>query len=184
MQKNNNPVSVGILILSDRTFKGEREDQTIPLLKELAAAQGWTVKETRILPDEKKLISEALAEMADIKQYQLILTSGGTGLSPRDNTPEATRAIIEKEIPGLAEFMRFSCSRENLHAILSRGICGIRSKSLIINLPGSPRGALENLNAILPVLSHGLAKLGGDPSECASARDTGYRKGGKENDTF
>jgi molybdenum cofactor synthesis domain-containing protein len=179
MPQNINPITVGILILSDRTFKGEREDQTIPLLKELAAAQGWTVKETRILPDEIKLISAALIEMADIKQYQLILTSGGTGLSPRDNTPEATREIIEKEVPGLAEFMRFSCSRENLRAILSRGICGIRGNSLVINLPGSPRGALENLNAILPVLTHGLAKLGGDPSECASAHDTGYRKGGK-----
>jgi molybdenum cofactor synthesis domain-containing protein len=171
MPHSNKPVSVGILILSDRASRGEREDQTIPLLQELAAAQGWTVKETRILPDEKELITAALLEMADIKQYQLILTSGGTGLSPRDITPEATREIIEKEVPGLAEFMRFSCSRENLHAILSRGICGIRGRSLIINLPGSPRSALENLNAILPALSHGLAKLGGDISDCAPARD-------------
>ncbi len=167
-------IQVGILVLSDRGARGEREDQTIPLLKELVEKQGWIVKETRILPDENELISAALIEMSDQKKYPLILTSGGTGLSPRDNTPEATQAVIEKEVPGLAEFMRYSCSKQTLQAILSRGVCGIRGNSLIINLPGSPRGAVENLKTILKVLSHGLAKLGGDPSDCGSLPEEEY----------
>lgn len=159
--------SVGILTISDKGSRGEREDKSGQAIREFVEKQRWTVKHYRVVPDEMDKIKNQLKQMADKKHCDLILTTGGTGLSPRDITPEATKAIIEREVPGLAEYMRAESVKKLATAILSRAVCGIRGQSLIINLPGSPKGVKENLEFILPVLSHGLAKLKGDTSECA-----------------
>ncbi len=119
------------------------------------------------MPDEPEQIIAALKRYADELRLPLVLTTGGTGLSPRDNTPEATAQVIERPVPGLAEAMRAEGLKHTPHAMLSRGLAGARGATLIINLPGSPRGALENLEAILAALPHALEKLGGDPSDCA-----------------
>jgi len=123
------------------------------------------VQET--VPDEPGQIVAALLRYADELGLALVLTTGGTGLSPRDNTPEATAQVIERPVPGMAEAMRAEGLKHTPHAMLSRGLAGARGATLIINLPGSPRGALESLEAVLPALPHALEKLGGDPSDCA-----------------
>lgn len=133
----------------------------------MLAQAGIRVAAQDTVPDEPEQIKAALRRYADELRLPLILTTGGTGLSPRDNTPEATAAVIERPVPGLAEAMRAAGLAHTPHAMLSRGICGIRGQSLIINLPGSPRGALENLETVLPALPHALEKLGGDPRDCA-----------------
>jgi molybdenum cofactor synthesis domain-containing protein len=120
-----------------------------------------------IIPDEKDEIAEALMKSADRLKADLILTTGGTGLSPRDVTPDATLKVIEKEVPGFAEAMRAESLKKTPHAMISRAIVGIRGASLIVNLPGSPKSVKENLSVILPALPHALSKLKGDPEECA-----------------
>jgi len=159
--------TVGVLTISDKGSKGEREDKSGLAIREIVEKQGWTVKEFQIIPDERENISKELIRMADELHCDLILTTGGTGLSPRDVTPEATKAVIERELPGMAEYMRAESVKKIPTAILSRGVCGIRKQSLIVNLPGSPKGVKENLEFILPVLPHGLAKLKGDTKDCA-----------------
>jgi len=124
-----------------------------------------TVQET--VPDDPEQIIAALKRFADELRLPLVITTGGTGLSPRDNTPEATAEVIQRPVPGLAEAMRAEGLKHTPHAMLSRGLAGARGATLIINLPGSPRGAMENLEAILAALPHALEKLGGDPSDCA-----------------
>jgi molybdenum cofactor synthesis domain-containing protein len=119
-----------------------------------------------IIPDEKEIIIEALKKSADQLKADLILTTGGTGLSPRDVTPDATLKVIEREVPGFSEAMRAESLKKTPHAMISRAVCGIRGSSLIVNLPGSPKSVKENLSVILPALPHALAKLMGDPSEC------------------
>ena len=156
-------IRFGILTASDRSARGEREDTAGPLLAHLVAEQGWSVDRQSILPDEEAAIRELLARWADSGELDVILTTGGTGFAPRDVTPEATRAAIDREAPGLAEAMRAASLKITPHAMLSRVVTGIRKKTLIINLPGSPKGAVENLQVIIPVLPHAIQLLREDP---------------------
>jgi len=154
---------VGILTVSDRSFAGERADESGPLLKQMAGRQGWQVEREGVVPDELAAIRETLANWADVARLDLILTTGGTGFAPRDVTPEATRAVVEREAPGLAEAMRAASLQKTRHAMLSRAVCGIRGQTLIVNLPGSPQAARENLETILPALPHAIALLQESP---------------------
>lgn len=156
-------IRFGILTLSDRSSRGERADSSGPALTRLVQAEGWSVTKESILPDEESAIRAVLTEWADSGELDVILTTGGTGFSPRDVTPEATRAVIEREAPGLAEAMRAASLRITPHAMLSRVVAGIRKQTLIINLPGSPKGAVENLQVVLPVLPHAVQLLREDP---------------------
>ena len=152
--------TAAVITVSDRASKGEYQDKSGPAVCELLTAEGYSVTNVIIIPDEKNEIKKALLEACE-QRVSLILTAGGTGFSPRDVTPEATREVIEREAPGIAEYMRAQSCAITPRAILSRGLAGIRGMSLIINLPGSPRGACENLAAVLPYLAHGLDMLNG-----------------------
>jgi molybdopterin adenylyltransferase len=152
-----------ILTVSDRSARGERPDLSGPALVALVNAQGWQVERTAILADDLTALRETMAVWADGADLDVILTTGGTGFSPRDVTPEATRLVIEREAPGLAEAMRFESLKFTPHAMLSRALAGIRGNVLIINLPGSPKAAVENLQVILPVLPHAVELLHNDP---------------------
>ena len=157
-------IRFGILTLSDRSSRGERADSSGPALARLIEAQDWSVTKQSILPDEVSAIRDILIDWVDSAEVDVILTTGGTGFSPRDVTPEATRAVIEREAPGLAEAMRAASLKITPHAMLSRVVAGIRKKTLIINLPGSPKGAVENLQVVMPVLSHAIQLLQEDPA--------------------
>ena len=157
-------LQVGILTISDRSFRGEREDASGPALLRLVKETGWSVTVTALLPDEESAIREKLIAWADSAELDVILTTGGTGFAPRDVTPEATRTVIEREAPGLAEAMRSASLKVTPHAMLSRIVTGIRKKTLIINLPGSPKGAVENLQVVIPVLPHAIQLLREDPT--------------------
>jgi molybdenum cofactor synthesis domain-containing protein len=152
-----------VITVSDRSASGEREDVSGRVLAELLKESGADIIDTEILPDELEPLAEKLRQYADRPDVNLIITTGGTGFSPRDNTPEATRAVIHKEAPGLAEAMRLETLRQTPTAMLSRGVCGIRSEALIINLPGSPKGVRESFAVIKPVLPHAVAQLAGRP---------------------
>jgi molybdopterin adenylyltransferase len=154
----------GILTVSDRSARGDREDAAGPALAELVLKQGWTVAEQSLLPDEEAAIRGQLISWTDSAGVDVILTTGGTGFSPRDVTPEATRAVIEREAPGLAEAMRAASLEITPHAMLSRIVTGIRKKTIIINLPGSPKGAVENLQVVISVLPHAVQLLQEDPA--------------------
>jgi molybdopterin adenylyltransferase len=153
----------GILTVSDRSSRGERPDLSGPALVALVSAQGWKIERTAILADDLAALRETLSAWADNANLDVILTIGGTGFSPRDVTPEATRLVIEREAPGLAEAMRFESLKVTPHAMLSRALAGIRGNVLIINLPGSPKAAVENFQVILPVLPHAVELLHDDP---------------------
>jgi molybdenum cofactor synthesis domain-containing protein len=163
----------GILTVSDRSARGEREDVSGPALEQAIQKNGWQVSRMEILPDEEPLLRTALAAWADSGELDVILTTGGTGFSPRDRTPEATAAVIERPAPGLAEAMRLASLKATPHAMLSRAMAGIRGRTLVVNLPGSPKGAVENLNVILPVLAHAVQLLSEDPGAEAGHRAPG-----------
>jgi len=160
-------ITAGVITVSDKGARGEREDisgkEIIRLIKDIPAA----VMEYEIIPDETDIISHKLMDLIDEKKIDLVITTGGTGVSPRDVTPDATLGIIEKEIPGMAEAMRHESSLKTPYGMISRAVVGIRKQSLIVNLPGSPRGAKENFSAILPALKHTIEKIKGDETDCA-----------------
>jgi molybdopterin adenylyltransferase len=149
----------GILTVSDRSARGLRPDLSGPALVELVTAQGWKIERTAVIADDLDALRETLSTWADGAGLDVILTTGGTGFSPRDVTPEATRLVIERDALGLAEAMRFESLKHTPHAMLSRALAGIRGRVLIINLPGSPRAAVENLQVILPALPHAVELL-------------------------
>lgn len=156
-------IRFGILTLSDRSSRGERIDTSGPALARLIQAENWSIAKHEVLPDDESAIRQILIEWADSGEMDIILTTGGTGFAPRDVTPEATRAVIDREAPGLAEAMRAASLKITPHAMLSRIVTGIRKKTLIVNLPGSPKGAVENVQVILPVLPHAVQLLQDDP---------------------
>jgi len=160
-------MNAAILTLSDKGSRGEREDLSGPALRDWLTERGVIVACTALMPDELEQIAALLEDWADRLRPDLILTTGGTGVSPRDLTPEATRRVIERELPGFAERMRMESLKKTPHAIISRAIAGIRGGTLIVNLPGSPKGAVENLAAIWPAIPHAIAKMQGDPADCA-----------------
>jgi molybdenum cofactor synthesis domain-containing protein len=160
--------SFAILTVSDRCSRGEREDRSAEQIEGLLKASGGDLVDYRIVADEINAVQTALRLWSDEQGIDLILTTGGTGVHPRDMTPEATRPLLHREIPGMAEAMRNASRSVTPHAMLSRACAGIRGSSLIVNLPGSPKGAVENLEAILPAIPHAIEKIQGDPSDCAS----------------
>jgi len=161
--KSNNILHFGVITISDRSSQGERDDASGPALKRKIETLGWKVKKYTIIPDNLMEISHLLQQWADHEHLDVILTTGGTGFSPRDVTPEATRGIIERMAPGIAEAMRYESLKITPHAMLSRAVAGIRKQTLIINLPGSPKAAVENLEIIVPVLSHAVELLNNNP---------------------
>ena len=159
-------LTVGVLTISDRGWRGEREDRSGEAIKQVLAALDTHLARYDIVPDEKDIISQKLVQWADNEGIDLIITTGGTGLSPRDVTPEATSAVVERVVPGFAEAMRAESLKKTPMAVLSRGVAGIRGSSLIINLPGSPKAVRECLDVILPALPHAIEVLKGEAVEC------------------
>jgi molybdenum cofactor synthesis domain-containing protein len=160
-------IKTAIITISDKGSKGEREDGTGSALKILLENEGYSIDYYKIIPDEIDIISDELIKLSDSEKVKLIITNGGTGFSKRDVTPEATMKVIEKYVPGIGEAMRAKSLLITPKAVLSRGISGIRKNTLIINLPGSPKGATENLEAVLSAIPHGIEILLGQASECA-----------------
>lgn len=158
-----NVLHICILTISDRSARGERDDASGPALQRKVLDQHWDVTKSEIVPDDFNEIKNMLSTWADNSECDVILTTGGTGFSARDITPEATQAVIERITPGLAEAMRAASLRITPHAMLSRGIAGIRKRTLIVNFPGSPKAAVENFEVILPVLPHAVQLLQDDP---------------------
>lgn len=158
---------IGCLTISDRSFAGDRPDASGDVMAEMVRDLGPVSR--RLVPDIGSEIRRVLKELVDEEGCQLVLTSGGTGIGPRDVTPEATRAVIQREVPGLAEAMRARSLSETPHAPLSRAVAGTRGGSLVVNLPGSPRGVRTCLEAILPALVHGVVMLRPEPGDCAGS---------------
>ncbi|MBI5185911.1 MAG: MogA/MoaB family molybdenum cofactor biosynthesis protein [Nitrospinae bacterium] len=164
-------IDAAILTISDKGSKGEREDVSGATARRILEGSGFRIQLYCIVPDEVEEIKKKLVEWSDSLCMPLIVTTGGTGVSDRDVTPEATGAVLEKELPGFGEAMRASGLRLTPYAILSRGKAGIRKRSLIINLPGNPKAVEENLLVVLPILGHAIAKISGDREDCAHLRE-------------
>ena len=154
--------------MSDKGSQGEREDTSGAYLKDKLTKEGYVLQSYRVIADKKTLIVNNLIELVDKQKIPLIVTTGGTGVSPTDITPEAMTEVIEREIPGMAEAMRSASLKKTSRAMLSRGKVGIRKESLIINLPGSLKAVRENLEVVLPVLPHALEKIEGEPGDCGA----------------
>ena len=161
--------SVAIITISDKGSRGEREDLSGPAIKELITPLPAQIQIYQVIPDETESISATLKDCSDELHCDLIITTGGTGVGPRDVTPEATRAVIDREIPGMAEVMRMESLKKTPHAMISRAVVGTRGQSLIVNLPGSPKAVKENLSVLLPALSHAIDKIKGDNADCVSS---------------
>ena len=158
-----------VICASDRCFQGLRKDVSSPIITEILTGQGYEITATVMLPDDYEALRTTMARIADEDSADLIVTTGGTGLAPRDITPEATAAVIDRAVPGIPEAMRAESMKITPHGMLSRGIAGIRKRTLIINLPGSPKAVKENLSCILPALDHALLMLTGGTQNCAAA---------------
>jgi molybdenum cofactor synthesis domain-containing protein len=161
-------IKAGVLTVSDKGSRGERKDESGVAVAEMITDHGYSIRKKDVVPDDRAIISRTLLQWVDEHGLNLILTSGGTGLSPRDVTPQATLDIIEFQVPGIAEAMRSASLKKTPHAMISRAVAGVRNSCLIINLPGSKKGAVENLEAVMPALDHALSKLLGDTSDCAT----------------
>ena len=159
------PIRAGVVTVSDKGFAGEREDSSGPLLANLLRKMGAEIVSQTIVPDERTEIERELTRLADEARVDLAMTTGGTGPAPRDVTPEATQAVIEREVPGLAELLRFDGYRKTPLAVISRGVAGIRGGTLIVNLPGSPRAVREGMETLAPVLPHAIKMLRGVHTE-------------------
>lgn len=165
------PIRVGILTVSDRAARGIYPDESGAALQEWVRAQpGWSVARYAVVPDDPEAIRQALQVWCDEEGLDLVLTTGGTGFGPRDLTPEATRPLLEREAPGIAEALRFYSLQHTPFAMLSRGVAGIRGRTLIINLPGSPRAVRESMAILAPVLPHAIALLRGESGPAAEHR--------------
>jgi len=160
-------IRAAVLTVSDKGSRGERIDASGPAVQALLEQAGITVSHSEIIPDEREEIARRIAACCDDVCCDLVVTTGGTGVAPRDVTPEATRSVIDRELPGFGEAMRMESLKITPHAVISRAMAGIRGRSLILNLPGSPKAARENLTTVLPALSHTIAKIQDDPSDCA-----------------
>jgi molybdopterin adenylyltransferase len=158
-------IRAGVVTVSDKAAAGEREDASGPLLSGLLRKMGVRVVAQNIVPDEPEQIKRVLTHLTDVVEVDLVITTGGTGLTPRDVTPEATRGLIEREVPGLAEALRFEGYQKTPLAALSRGVTGIRRKTLIINLPGSPKAVQEGMETLTPLLPHAIQMLRGENTE-------------------
>jgi molybdopterin adenylyltransferase len=159
----------GVLTLSDKGSVGQRRDVSGPVIREMLDGLGIQVEITDVIPDDTDLIRSRLITWTDEMHLDLILTTGGTGLSPRDVTPEATLTVIDRRVPGMEEVMRAESLKKTPHAMISRAVAGTRQQTLIVNLPGSPKAARECLESIAPALPHALDKLGGDMSDCGQS---------------
>ena len=161
------PLRAAVITLSDKGSRGEREDKSGPLIVEMLTATGYKVEEALLLPDDAAQLKTQLLRLADARQVNLILTTGGTGFAPRDITPEVTLSVAERNAPGIAEAMRYHSLTITPRGMLSRGVSVLRGKTLIVNLPGSPKAVKENLEYILPSLAHGIRLAAGLDGECA-----------------
>jgi molybdenum cofactor synthesis domain-containing protein len=159
---------VAVVTASDKGARGERTDESSIVIKEMLAGIDFNVVAYRIIPDDLDIISQTLKDLADHEGMDIVLTTGGTGFSPRDNTPEATLAVVERTVPGIPEAMRLESLKKTSRAMLSRAVAGIRNKTLIINMPGSPKAVRECLEVIMPVLPHAMEILTGRGGECGS----------------
>jgi molybdopterin adenylyltransferase len=159
------PIRAAVVVVSDKGYAGEREDVSGPLLADLLRGMGAEVESQTIVPDERAEIERVLIALADEARLDLVVTSGGTGPAPRDVTPEATLAVIEREMPGLAEVLRFEGCRKTPLAVISRGVAGIRGQTLVVNLPGSPRAVREGMETLAPILPHAIRMLRGVDTE-------------------
>ena len=159
-------IRIGVITISDRGYQGERKDTSGEVIREMVRGLDAEVAFSTVVPDEETEIKNILIQGADEMGLDLIITTGGTGVSPRDVTPDATREVIEREMPGFAEAMRMEGLKKTPHAMISRAVCGVRGHTLIVNVPGSPKAVREGLEVILPAISHTIAKIQGEPEEC------------------
>jgi molybdenum cofactor synthesis domain-containing protein len=161
--------TAGILTISDRGSRGERQDKSGQAIREILSSIDARIADYDIVPDEKELIVEKLVKWADEDNLDVVVTTGGTGLTPRDVTPEATLAVVDRIVPGFAEAMRAESLKKTPHAMLSRAVVGTRGQCLIVNLPGSPKAVRECLQVILPALPHAVETLKGEAGECGTS---------------